>query len=132
MSFLTDVTPDGPCPGNPKPQRPEGATLARRKRDLETQMIRPWRISLLMFALYGGLAAAQSGRGELLYSTYCDGCHTEQVHWREKKLATNWTILVAEVRRWQAIAKLEWSRDDVEAVARYLNALHYHYPLPER
>lgn len=94
-------------------------------------MLRPWRISLLVFVLYGGLAAAQSGRGELLYATYCEGCHTGQVHWREKKLATNWTSLVAEVRRWQANAKLGWSRDDVEAVARYLNARHYHYPPPE-
>ena len=95
-------------------------------------MIRPRGISLVvLLALYGGLAAAQSGRGELLYSTYCDACHTEQVHWREKKVATNWASLVAEVRRWQANAKLECSRDDIEAVARYLNALHYHYPLPQ-
>jgi mono/diheme cytochrome c family protein len=95
-------------------------------------MIRQWKISLLVFALYGGLAAAQSGRGELLYSTYCDGCHTERVHWREKRLVTNWASLVAEVRRWQVNGNLEWNRDDVEAVARYLNALHYHYPLPKR
>ena len=95
-------------------------------------MIRQWRISLLVFALYGGFAAAQSGRGELLYSTYCDGCHTEQMHWREKKVATNWTSFVAEVRRWQANAKIESSGDDVEAVARYLNALHYHFPPSER
>jgi len=95
-------------------------------------MNRPWSISLLLFVLCGGPAAAQSGRGELLYSTYCGACHTEQVHWRQKKLATNWTSLLAEVRRWQSNAKLEWSRDDVEAVARYLNARHYHYPLPER
>jgi mono/diheme cytochrome c family protein len=95
-------------------------------------MIRQWRRSLLVFALYGGLAAAQSGRGELLYSTYCEGCHTKQVHWREKKLATDWTSLVAEVRRWQANDKLGWNRDDVEAVARYLNAIHYRYPLSER
>jgi len=93
-------------------------------------MIRQWRIGLLAFALYGGLAAGQSGRGELLYSTYCDACHAEQVHWRQKKLATNWTSLVAEVRRWQTNAKLQWSRDDVEAVARYVNALHYHYADP--
>jgi hypothetical protein len=32
----------------------------------------------------------------------------------------------------QANTKLEWSTDDVEAVARYLNARHYHYPLPKR
>jgi len=95
-------------------------------------MIRQWRMSLLVFAFYGGLAAAQSGRGELLYSTYCDACHTEQVHWRAKKLASNWMRLVAEVRRWQANAKLGWSGDDVDAVALYLNALHYHYPVPEK
>ena len=93
-------------------------------------MIRLWRIGALLLAVYGGLAAAQSGRGELLYSTYCDGCHTEQVHWREKRVATNWKRLVEEVRRWQANARLAWSRDDVEAVARYLNALYYRYPLP--
>jgi hypothetical protein len=102
------------------------------KRRSESQMIRPWRISLLVFALYGGVATAQSGRGELLYSTYCGSCHTQQVHWRDKKVATDWTSLVAEVRRWQVNAKLDWSRDDVEAVARYLNALYYHYPTPER
>jgi mono/diheme cytochrome c family protein len=95
-------------------------------------MTRQWGLCLLLFAVSGGVAAAESGRGELLYSTYCDSCHTEKVHWREKKSATNWTSLVAEVRRWQSNAKLEWSRDDVEAVARYLNTLHYHYPLPER
>ena len=95
-------------------------------------MIRAWSTGLLVFALYASLAAAQSERGELLYSTHCDACHTRQVHWREKKVATNWGSLVTEVRRWQANAKLAWSTDDVEAVARYLNSLHYRYPLPEK
>lgn len=93
-------------------------------------MIRQWRTGLLVFALYGGLAAAQQGRGELLYTTYCDACHTVQVHWRAKKAATDWRSLVAEVRRWEANAKLEWSSSDVQAVATYLNARYYHYPLP--
>jgi len=95
-------------------------------------MIRHWSRSLLVFALYGGVAAAQSGRGELLYSTYCDSCHTVQVHWRQKKAATDWKSLVVEVRRWQDNAKLEWSLNDVDAVARYLNAIYYRYPLPQR
>jgi mono/diheme cytochrome c family protein len=90
-------------------------------------MIRQWRKGLLVFALYGGLAIAQPGRGELLYSTYCSNCHSEQVHWREKKLVTDWPSLVAEVHRWQGNAKLDWSKDDVEDVARYLNDLYYHY-----
>lgn len=69
-----------------------------------------------------------AGRGELLYSTHCIACHDSQVHWRQKKLVTDWRSLRAEVRRWQEISGLGWGGDDVAAVARYLNALHYHYP----
>ena len=27
-------------------------------------------------------------RGELLYSTHCNACHTSRIHWRDKKLAS--------------------------------------------
>lgn len=67
-------------------------------------------------------------RGELLYSTHCNACHSSQIHWREKKLATDWTSLQAQVRRWQKFSALGWSDDDIGAVAGYLNALYYHYP----
>ena len=93
-------------------------------------MIRYLRKCLLLLVLYGGFAAAQGGRGELLYLTYCHSCHTEQLHWRDKQVATNWTSLVVEVRRWQANGNLDWSADDVEAVVRYLNDHYYRYPLP--
>ena len=91
----------------------------------------------LMFAISGsvGAAAAQPvrdpTRGELLYTTHCIACHTAQVHWREKKIATDWTRLHSQVRRWQVNSGLEWSDEDITAVARYLNALHYHYPMPD-
>ncbi len=68
--------------------------------------------------------------GELLYSTHCLACHNTQVHWREKKLATDWASLQAEVRRWQQLSKLDWSEYDVEVVTGYLNDLHYRYPPP--
>ena len=67
-------------------------------------------------------------RGELLYSTYCIGCHTTQVHWREKRLATDWTSLKAQVRRWRENIGLGLEEDDVAAVAWYLNSLYYHFP----
>jgi mono/diheme cytochrome c family protein len=95
-------------------------------------MIRYSRTCLLLLALFGGCAAAQGGRGELLYQTYCQSCHTEQLHWRDKKVAADWTGLVAEVRRWQANGNLDWTSDDVEAVVRYLNTLYYRYPEPEK
>ncbi len=69
-------------------------------------------------------------RGELLYATHCIGCHSTQVHWREKKLATDWGKLLAQVQRWQANANLGWSEDEIFEVARYLNALFYRLPMP--
>ena len=96
----------------------------------------------LMFAvplvLFGNLAVADTqpvrdaSRGELLYATHCITCHNTQVHWRDKKAVADWPSLRSEVRRWQEVAGLGWSDDDVAAVARYLNALHYYrYPAPD-
>jgi len=78
-------------------------------------------------------AAGQGSRtdetnGELIYSTYCIACHTSQVHWREKRLATDWTSLKFQVSRWQANVGLGLGDDDVAAVAKYLNGLYYHFP----
>jgi mono/diheme cytochrome c family protein len=67
-------------------------------------------------------------RGELLYTTHCGACHTEQMHWREKKRAYDWATLKAQVARWQARANLDWNDAEVLDVARYLNETIYRYP----
>lgn len=72
-----------------------------------------------------------AARGELLYTTHCIACHRIQVHWRQKKLVTDWRSLQSEVRRWQVISGLGWNSEDIAEVARYLNALHYRYPTPD-
>ncbi len=69
-------------------------------------------------------------RGELLYANHCIGCHTTQVHWRQKKTATDLRTLQSEVRRWQAASGLGWSDEDIAEVTRYLNALHYRFAPP--
>ena len=74
--------------------------------------------------------APESSRGELLYSTHCIGCHTAQMHWRDKRLATDWVSLRMQVFRWQANTGLAWNDNDVVAVSRYLNDLYYHFPAP--
>ena len=71
-------------------------------------------------------AYAQS-RGELLYSTHCISCHTSELHWRDKKVATDWTSLRFQVRRWQGNAGLGWSEADIQEVTRYLNESIYRY-----
>lgn len=86
--------------------------------------------------LSGATVAAQTvpksdaSRGELLYSTHCIGCHTSEVHWRDKKLAIDWTGLKAQVRRWQANTGLGWSEEEIVAVTRHLNARYYHFQPP--
>ena len=88
-------------------------------------------------ALFADLAIADGqrtydpSRGELLYSTHCIACHGTQVHWRDKKLATDWPRLLSEVRHWEGFARLKWTDDDVAEVARYLNAMYYHYAATE-
>jgi cytochrome c5 len=70
-------------------------------------------------------AGPTESSGALLYATHCNGCHTSQVHWRDRKLVTDRASLDAQVRRWQRAAGLAWSDDEVAAVVRYLDAVHY-------
>jgi mono/diheme cytochrome c family protein len=94
------------------------------------------RSTILVLAALGSvsvLAAAQAptaapSRGELLYSTHCVSCHTAQIHWRDKRLATDWTSLKGQVRRWQSNVGLNWNDDEIVDVARRLNTLYYHFP----
>jgi mono/diheme cytochrome c family protein len=69
-------------------------------------------------------------RGELLYTTHCIGCHSTQLHWRNRKLASNWSRLKLEVDRWQRTGGLGWRDEEVAEVARYLNTRYYHFPAP--
>ena len=67
--------------------------------------------------------------GYLLYSTHCAGCHSAQVHWRERRLASDPASLHAQVRHWQDHLGLGWSDEDIAAVAGYLNAVYYKFPM---
>lgn len=83
--------------------------------------------------LLAGAAMAQPvapSRGQTLYELHCIGCHGTQMHWRDRRQATDWPSLVGQVRLWQANALLNWSGDDIDAVARYLNATIYRFPQP--
>lgn len=78
-----------------------------------------------MFALVG--AASAESRGELLYTTHCIACHSTQIHWRDKRVATDWASLNEQVRLWQGRNNLSWSEDDIAEVARYLDQRIYRF-----
>lgn len=93
-------------------------------------------ILVVLFVFSGNITVVKAQnmydpqRGELLYSTHCIACHTTEIHWRDKKLATDFQSLSTEVNRWQKLEGLGWSAEDISAVARYLNTLHYRYAVP--
>lgn len=81
----------------------------------------------------GAMAAAQDpgpavpSQGQLLYETHCISCHTTQVHWRARRVATDWSSLQAQVLRWQAHSGLAWREAEVLEVTRYLNDSIYRF-----
>ncbi|MBS1191675.1 MAG: hypothetical protein H6R10_3467 [Rhodocyclaceae bacterium] len=96
-------------------------------------MIRKTLISLLCLPLVFPAAASTQPakgetRGQLLYAAHCHACHSSQIHWRDKKLVTNWETLLLQVRHWQAYVGPVWDRDDDVELARYLNRSIYHFP----
>ncbi len=96
-------------------------------------MTKRWRYAVLLICLWVPIVASaqtksDTPRGELLYTTHCIACHTDQIHWRDRKIARDWTSLEGQVRHWQEVAGLTWSDEDIMEVTRYLNARHYHYP----
>jgi hypothetical protein len=80
-----------------------------------------------VLAAFAAPSAMAQSRGELLYTTHCIACHTTEMHWRDQRVATDWTSLKFQVRRWQDAVSLGWSDADVLAVSRYLNQSIYHF-----
>jgi mono/diheme cytochrome c family protein len=93
------------------------------------------RLALLVAGTASCAALAQQpapSRGELLYENHCGACHTTQMHWRQQRAATDWASLRVLVRRWQGTAQLNWSDDEIDDVARFLNTRFYRYEEPPR
>jgi mono/diheme cytochrome c family protein len=82
--------------------------------------------------LIANAGAADRSRGELLYNTHCIACHTTQMHWRNQRLAADWKTLTFQVRRWQDSIQLNWTEEDIDAVASYLNRHYYEFPEKEK
>jgi mono/diheme cytochrome c family protein len=89
-------------------------------------------VALVLALVAAAAPAVAQSRGELLYTTHCISCHSEQMHWRDQRAARDWSSLAYQVRRWQAAASLGWTEADILEVARHLNDSIYRFtPTPE-
>jgi mono/diheme cytochrome c family protein len=75
----------------------------------------------------GSPEAGDPARGELLYGTACNACHTTQPHWRDRRVARSWPELLDQVERWRRAAGQSWSAEDVVDVGAYLNERFYRF-----
>lgn len=73
-------------------------------------------------------SAIPASRGELLYRNHCITCHSTDVHWRERRLVTDFGSLIAQVGRWERNAGLGWSSEEILDVVQFLNTTIYRFP----
>jgi len=74
------------------------------------------------------MLTVSADRGGDLYQDDCNACHTAQVHWRDKRLVKTWDDLRYQIARWQRISGQNWSREEIDDVAAYLNREFYGLP----
>jgi len=75
----------------------------------------------------GPAAAADPERGRALYELRCTACHTQSVHSRAKRVASDYGEVRGWVERWSGTLSLGWNPEEVEDVTAYLNATYYRY-----
>ena len=103
-------------------------------RDVKSQLCFAMFAAVIFSSTNQAIAADQPfndiTRGKLLYSLHCISCHNEQVHWQANKKVSDWPSLLVQVKLWQGMANLKWTTADIDSVAKHLNTLYYHYPVP--
>lgn len=82
----------------------------------------------LVAAVPGAGFGADLGRGELLYSARCVGCHDKSVHQREARKAMTIQGIRLQVQRWDAYMGGAWREAEVNDVVAYLNQRYYGFP----
>ena len=88
--------------------------------------------SLAMLSVPPLASGADVSRGRALYELRCNGCHTESVHGRAKRVAADFEDVRRWVSRWNETLKLAWKDDEVDDVTVHLNTSYYGYSCPPR
>jgi len=69
--------------------------------------------------------------GRALYESRCTACHDRSVHARQPRSAQTFEQIRAYVYRWDRELGGLWKRNEIDAVAAWLNERYYHLPCPQ-
>ena len=84
----------------------------------------------LGFAVPSANAQSISERGQALYELRCGDCHSISLHKRSRPTARNYEDVRTWVRHWSGVERMNWEKQDIDAVTQYLNERFYKYPCP--
>jgi hypothetical protein len=84
---------------------------------------------LILFATRNA-SGADAERGAALYESRCGTCHSESVHGRSKRVATDFGQVRGWVSRWNENLGLRWGDEEIDDVSVYLNNTYYRYACP--
>jgi hypothetical protein len=82
------------------------------------------------FAIPFGNAQSISQRGQTLYELRCGDCHSHSLHMRSRPKARSYEEVRTWVKHWSGLERMNWEKQDIDAVTRYLNERFYKYPCP--
>lgn len=80
----------------------------------------------VLSALNTSLSAQDFVRGEALYENHCKECHEALAHTRHGSKINSVGDIRSWVRSWSIHTRLDWSTEEIEDVADYLNSRFYH------
>ena len=76
------------------------------------------------------VSGADAQRGGALYESRCGACHSESVHGRAKRVATDFNDVRRWVSRWNENLGLRWGDEEIDDVSVYLNDTYYRFACP--
>lgn len=89
-------------------------------------------VSLLLTALSSPVMAQQFIRGQELYENHCRTCHESWAHERKgRSVVSSLQDLHRRVAAWATHSGLDWSNEEIDDVADYLDQAYYHFAVTE-
>ncbi len=65
--------------------------------------------------------------GQALYESNCTNCHESVTRVSTRRTMRSLQELRDQVGRWAVVAKLQWNKEEVEEVVRFLDNRHYRF-----